>query len=214
MLHPAILAKLARREPFREKKKAILISLEDTKSAKFYFEAIRDELKGERLVIIAKHRGTDPKNVIEAAKDETEKRKALVAQDMEDDFEAVWIVFDTEGTQHIVRQRQARNAIQQALALGFKTAVSNPCFEYWLLLHFEWCVEPFNNAKEVCHRLKKYIPDYNKSSNCYAITKPYLHVARKHAERVFQERHGFSNQHPCDCLPCTEIHYLVEKLLD
>jgi hypothetical protein len=63
-------------------------------------------------------------------------------------------VFDTEGIQNTVRQQSARRAISQASNLGFRHAVSNPSFEYWLLLHFEYCVKTFPNGAAVETALK------------------------------------------------------------
>jgi hypothetical protein len=97
--------------------------------------------------------------------------------------------------------------------LGIRTAVSNPSFEYWLLLHFEWCVKTLESGAAVCHLLKKYIPDYDKVKDCYSITRPRVETAIRHAQRVFDERHQYSSNHPCDCHPCTEVHRLVEILL-
>lgn len=41
-------------------------------------------------------------------------------------------------------------------------AFSHPCFEYWLLLHFEDVSGNITND-EIVHRLKRHIPDYDKS---------------------------------------------------
>ncbi len=41
-------------------------------------------------------------------------------------------------------------------------AVSNPQFEYWLLLHFEDGKKVYNKS-ECLRRLRKYMPDYDKS---------------------------------------------------
>jgi hypothetical protein len=123
------------------------------------------------------------------------------------------VVFDTEGTQNEQRQRAARAAIDQARSLKILTAVSNPSFEYWLLLHFDWCVKPIVDGAAICHLLKQHIAGYDKGMDCYAITRPHVQAAIKHAKRVFTERYPNSSHHPCDCHPCTEVHRPVESLL-
>jgi RloB-like protein len=150
---------------------------------------------------------------VEAAKQENAKRKELADRDQDDGFEEVWVVFDTEGPQNTIRLEQARNAIEQARNLGFFTAVSNPCFEYWFLLHFEWCVQMFMDAGSVCNRLKTHIRDYSKAKDYYAMTKPKVQTALVNAKRVFRERCQRPQDHPCNCLPCTQVYRLVEKLL-
>jgi hypothetical protein len=150
---------------------------------------------------------------VEAAKEAREERKAQVDRDQDDPFDEVWVVFDTEGPQNLQRQRAARGAIEQARTLDILTAVSNPAFEYWLLLHFEWCVTPLEDGAAVCHLLKKHIPDYDKGKDCYSITRPHVQTAIERAKPLFKERHKYSSNHPCDCHPCTEVYRLVESLL-
>lgn len=208
-----MLESLRRPDPSREKRKAILIALEDQQSARLYFDGFKKELRGYRIVILAPWKGSDPKSVVEAAKAARDERKAQADKDLDDPFDEVWVVFDTEGPQNDHRQRAARGAIEQARSLRFETAVSNPSFEYWLLLHFEWCVKTLADGAATCHLLKKHIPDYDKGTDCYAIARPHVQTAIRYAKRVFAERYQGSSHHPCDCHPCTEVYRLVESLL-
>ena len=178
-----------------------------------YFDGFRKELRGYRIVILVPWKGSDPKSVVQAAKEARDERKAQADKDEADPFDEVWVVFDTEGPQNEQRQRAARGAIDQARSLRFLTAVSNPSFEYWLLLHFEWCVKTLADGAAVCHRLNRHIPGYDKGNDYYAITRPKVQTAIKHARRVFAERYPHSSHHPCDCHPCTEVYRLVESLL-
>jgi RloB-like protein len=204
-----------RHAPSRNPRPAILIALEDLRSARLYFEGFKKELKAQRVIVIAPHVGSAPKSVIDAAikaRDDPElKNKAGL--DEGDEYDKVWVVFDTEGPRNAQRNVDARHAIERARQLGFQTAVSNPSFEYWLLIHFEWCVKPFQNGDAVCRLLKKHIPDFDKGKDCFLITLPHVQTAIGHAKRVFAERYQHSSKHPCDCHPCTEIYRLVESLL-
>ncbi len=183
----------------------ILIALEDERSARLYFEGFRRELHGQRKVVLVDWSGSDPKSVVQAAK---------AARDNQGDpIDEVWVVFDTEGPQNVQRQRAARGAIEQARKLDILTAISNPTFEYWLLLHFEWCVKTIESGAAACHLLRKHISGYDKGKDCYAITRPHVQTAIGRAKRVFAERHQYSSNHPCDCHPCTEVYRLVESLL-
>jgi len=164
-------------------------------------------------VVIADHAGSAPNNVVEAAKDARDARRRQADAGEEDQFEEVWVSFDTEGPQNPDRLAQARNAIERARQLGFLTAVSNPCFEYWLLLHFVYFVRPIENGAAACKLLRKHIPKYGKGLKCFDIIYPNTDTARERANRVFEERHKYSSTHPCDCHPCTEVHKLVESLL-
>jgi hypothetical protein len=52
----------------------------------------------------------------------------------EDEVDECWCVFDVEWPKHHPNLKQA---ITLAADHGIRLAVSNPCFELWLLLHFE-----------------------------------------------------------------------------
>jgi RloB-like protein len=47
-------------------------------------------------------------------------------------------------------------------------AISNPCFEYWLLLHFESCSAGLSCYSDVHRRLLRHVHGYDKSSLRFA----------------------------------------------
>lgn len=106
----------------REEKKKVLISLEDTKSAKYYFrKLIQDKgLSGD--VTFANHIGTDPGNVVEAIVKDSKKAR----------YEKKWAVIDKDD----YSRKQINGAIDRARALSICVAISNECYELWILLHF------------------------------------------------------------------------------
>ena len=57
-----------------------------------------------------------------------------------------------------------------------KVIVSNPCLEYWLLLHFEYTAKPFNDCKEVNQLLKKHLKDYDKSEKYFVKNDIYKKI--------------------------------------
>ena len=94
-LDRSVIASLTRPEPSRNPRKAILIALEDQRSARLYFDGFRKELRGQRIVILVDWSGSDPKSVVRAAKEAREERKAQAEKDQDDPFDEVWVVFDT-----------------------------------------------------------------------------------------------------------------------
>ena len=70
--------------------------------------------------------------------------------------------------------------------------VNNPCFEFWLLLHFESTDKYFTNCDYVTKQLKKYLPDYEKTkeyftkqdNDIYLKLKPRLNEAIKNAKKL------------------------------
>jgi hypothetical protein len=195
---------LARGKPFRQIRKSFLIACEDSKSAPSYFKSFGNELRPHFIQVeIAPYQGSDPKNVVLAAKKVAEER----------DFSEVWCVFDVEGTLHPNRRSQIKQAIEQARQLRFKTAVSNPSFEYWILLHFHPTTELFQNGTAVIQALKKYYKSYDKGECCYQVVREHTDTAIAHAKRLFRERCKAHADDPCECLPCTQVHILIETLL-
>ena len=60
-------------------------------------------------------------------------------------------------------------------------ALSNPNFEYWLLLHFE-NGKGIQSARECAKRLKKHLPDYNKGIDARKFTLERIQDALRRAE--------------------------------
>ncbi|SMN13270.1 hypothetical protein BHECKSOX2_259 [Bathymodiolus heckerae thiotrophic gill symbiont] len=82
-------------------------------------------------------------------------------------FDRVYCVFDKDG---YTKYQQTKNHIDQATAKGvYYYAFSEPCFEFWLLLHFIKTDRPFINFDELkkYREFKQYFPNYNKSENIF-----------------------------------------------
>lgn len=87
-------------------------------------------------------------------------------------------------------------------------AVSNPCFEYWLLLHFE----PAKGApdrKASAARLRKHMPHYDKGNLDIATLEPGIAVA---VERARKRDTPPAPDWPRS--PGTTVYRLVERLLE
>ncbi len=64
---------------------------------------------------------------------------------------------------------------------NYGLSVSNPNFEYWLLLHFEEG-KGANNSRTCSYRLKQYLPNYDKGINSKAITLENIKEAVQRAK--------------------------------
>lgn len=109
--------------------------------------------------------GATPQKVV----DEAMERKTAAEQEAktQDDpfvaYDSVWCVFDVDQHQGIA------NAFDSAKAYDIKIAVSNPCFEVWLILHFQDSGSPSssNEAKTKLGQILKrnHKCDYTKQVN-------------------------------------------------
>lgn len=73
--------------------------------------------------------GRVPKSLVEQACQDEDKRRRQRRPVPPYDYDEIWCVFDVDEHPDI------NQAINQARQKGVKVAVSNPCFELWLVLH-------------------------------------------------------------------------------
>jgi hypothetical protein len=138
-------------------------------------------------------------------------RKARQRFHIDRDFDAVFVVCDYDGEDLIEARRQAakpmKNASGQMLAV--QLIASSPCFEFWLLLHFEYLARPFPTAASVIDILERHLTDYDKADR---LIFPKVHAglerALGNARRLKTELTGIGAQ-----TPDTDMAELVEKLM-
>jgi hypothetical protein len=180
-----------RRAPFLEPKPVILIVCEGEKTEKQYFEGFARDFRTPVDVKIAPEHGV-PKTLVVTAK--RYKKKAEDAARKEDDenraYDAVWCVFDVDD------HPQVADARQMAQANGIELAISNPCFELWLLLHFR--DSPGMQPRETMRRmLSRYVPGYDKRVEFTVYAEGYPQAVKR-AEQMDKkaEEDGDSGRNP------------------
>jgi hypothetical protein len=149
-----------------------------------YFEGIKDHFRAIPVVIgscAVEGVGRDPLRVVhEAVK--CRDRAAEAARRRGDAFLAydeVWAVVDVDD------HASLDQAIKEARDRDVKLVISFPCFEIWLLWHFQDCPAALS-ARAVHDKLSRHIPGYGKR---LPGDFPYgRHVtARQRAERADPE---------------------------
>ena len=128
-------------------------------------------------------------------------------QQLNEEYDQIYCVFDRDRHHHF------ESASDQATNNGFNLARSWPCFEYWLLLHFEFSRKPYQDAPntpcENCTRdLKRHLPEYEKNTaGLFGSVVHLLEEAKQHAGRSAQDAEVTGDPNPS-----TEVHRLVEYL--
>ena len=193
----------------------ILIVSEGSKTEPFYLDEIRvtQRLPVRKITVTGGELGTDPVQVVQYAKSLLEKGDPHKGVEPRS-FDRVFAVFDRD--QH----RGYADALEQAKALNgklkndekrcvpFQAIASIPCFELWLLLHYEDIHAPLSRD-EVLRRLKRHIPCYDKGmENVYATTRDRLDAALRRAGALAER--GF-NAHTAP-EPFTDVAALVKLL--
>lgn len=203
---PRPLNYIQRRKPFREQYERILIVCEGTKTEPKYFGAMKRKLHLTSLVVEGKHCKSEPDKVVGYAVE----LKTKAAVHPEEAFDHVWCILDVEApTPHAPLEK----AINTAKAEGIKLALSNPCFEYWYILHYKKTSAPFHTSKAVVASLEKYHPQYQKGSDdIVEAIYPDTKTAIKNAKEVLKEKHCGEDLSKSGCNPSTHVHKIVEYL--
>ncbi|MCC7494054.1 MAG: RloB domain-containing protein [Fimbriimonadaceae bacterium] len=171
----------------------LLIVCEGSHTEPGYLQALCRQLRLDRSTAVIQAAGAGPTAVVRHA-----KRHRL-----RDD--QVWCVFDRD--QH----EDYATAYAQAGKLGFRCAVSNPCFEFWLVLHYEYTSAPLSTAGAFA-RLRTHLAGYDTAGPVYASCGAQLKVALHHA-RVLRQHHDDVGNQP-DANPSTTVPDLVIVLQD
>ena len=124
-------------------------------------------------------------------------------------FDEVWCVVDTE--------RRNDNAswergVDRATSTGLRLAWSNPCFEYWLLLHFEKVGRSFDGYAAIRPCVSRHIKHYEKKADCFEELAPRIPTAIDHSKRIHRSQWQDTPK-SIDCNPATTVHELVERLI-
>ncbi len=149
--------KPGRRLPFREPLSRILIVCEGSVTEPEYFKGFEEICQNPRIKIqVADDHGV-PLTVVRKAKElkEAAVRHSKRERDENIKFDSVWCVYDIDNHPH---HHEAR---EMAIANDSNLAISNPCFELWLLLHFRDNPGAIDRA-DLRSMLKQFDPDYDK----------------------------------------------------
>lgn len=185
----------------------VILACEGSVTEKNYFQAIFNKLiqsKGiaKTSFVIAPHKHTDPKGVLQ---------DLLNALEKDSEFEYKWIVIDRDemrpnGGGHPLEN--FNGAISSAQAQNINVAYSNPSFEIWYLLHFEYRNTPIDRD-DVIKKLNKHV-DYEKNSQTIdEEILPFQKTAISQAKQLIEENLTLS---PAENNPSTTVYKLVEQL--
>jgi hypothetical protein len=134
----------------------ILVACDDTYAPKQYFDFFDKYFTRVKVRVqpTENGEGATAENVL----------NRLLEYTHEDDDE-LWMVLDTDHYIHGNHQKEFYRALEEAERQNVKVALSRPCFELWLLLHYVDYpeVSSLNNAREVEDRLRSEIGEYNKT---------------------------------------------------
>jgi hypothetical protein len=207
---------LRRKAATRKSADRVLIICEGSKTEPQYLDEIREEqrLPTAYVHVLGAPEGNDPLNVVKYAEklflhgDSHRKIESRA-------FDQIVVVFDrdehTNYHQALSRANELHLAMKNNLKakVPFEVCASIPCFELWLLLHFENFAAPLQRT-EVYRRLRQRIGGYEKGDKgLWKLTKANLGVANDRALQLSTQ-----TTRTDDYGPYTDMHSLVHKLLN
>lgn len=194
---------LRRHAPKLNPRQRFLILCEGAVTEPRYFVALRNETRNRLVEVEVIPNCGVPKTLVEYAVERKREadRQARQHRDPFLRYEQIWCVFDVDSHPNLP------DAKQQARDNGLLLAISNPCFELWILLHFQ---DHFSEQDrvQIRHLCKKYIPEYGKEVP-YGKIWPFYELALGRAvklERMHEQRDTPGGN------PSTGVHRLTEAL--
>lgn len=149
-------------------------------------------------------RGMTPDALVRRAK---EHLKGQPRRRAARDFDEIWCVFDTDEHENLPQ------AIEEARRSGVKVAVSNPCFELWLVLHRREQTA-YIDRRDV-QRLSNELglSDDKRIPNAARNTLVEAFPTAKERAQALDRRHA-GNDSPARENPSTDVWRLVDQLRD
>lgn len=193
----------------RPEQRRFLIYCEGECTEEQYFKGLKHELKSLPVTICMGGDHGEPKSLVRSAVKHKE-RAPQSAADRYTSYDEVWCVVDVEAPRPHPSLDEALKLARQA---GVNMAVSNPCFELWLLLHLK-DVSAYQTSAGAQSALEQ-------EADCgYSSQRKHLDYAKlrgpdgsRHAkarERAQKLRTTSETGHRAN--PWTDVDLLVERL--
>lgn len=181
-------------------KQVILIVCEGEKTEKNYFETLKKQLNLTNAnIIIDPDSNPSPSSVVKYAKQKLEQNP--------NEYDEIYCVFDRD------RHKDFNRALNIAKNTMIQTIISDPCFEFWILLHFTKTSKIFGRSgdspcKEVQEEkaFKENVKNYAKDYDFKEIITQHLETAINNAKEINSQNEAQRQT------PYTQVVVLVERL--
>lgn len=202
---------------------SILVVTEGENTEPVYFDFIRQRFAAPTVELVSHGAGRgDPRALVDAAlKVQKDRKRQTRAKKLGinrlEDFDAIWIVFDTD----VLDPQKLHDGIAYAQSKGIQIAHSEPCFEYWLLLHGTFTTAMMVKCENVIPFLEEtfgwrnYSREGKKEEQVKALIEPIIDkhriaLAVKHAKRVRSHHQSASTPFPAN--PSTDVDRLIHAI--
>jgi len=193
----------------KEPRKSILIVSEGSKTEPLYFNSLKSNLRLAMVDVEIVGEGAAPITVVDHAIElRAQKKRAAKKSLTQAAYDVVYCVIDVEAP----KAESLSRAVNKAKDNKLEVILSNPCFEYWYILHFRKTSAPFNTSQDAKSALRREHCAYCESdTTIFDVVYPKTTDAIKHSKEVLREQHDDAED-LADCNPSTHVHKIVEYL--
>ncbi|MDD4266548.1 MAG: RloB family protein [Aminobacterium colombiense] len=185
-----------KKNQYLEYKPKFIVACEGAKTEPQYFECLKAYAPNAIVHVVKRKTGRSYSlQVLADLKKELEKA-SLSKKD------EAWIVIDVDQNE----TQELSHIVNDAHDFQIRCGISNPKFEYWLLLHF---VDPPKNmtSTQCTDAMRVKIPDYDKNVPQSQITRERIEDAIKRAKSRFDSNQKYPTSNG------SSVYILVEKII-
>ena len=193
-----------RRHPTREPRRVLRVLTEGKTTEPGYLSRwARRNDRNDRIHLDLSDTGMTPDALVRRAREHVRRNRQSKRADP--DFDEIWCVFDTDEHPNLP------GAIDDARRSGIEVAVSNPCFELWLVLHVEDQTAHVHRH-EVQRRANELgLSDGKKITDAAWSRLIEAFETAKQRARALDERHE-GNDSPPRSNPSTDVWRLADRI--
>jgi len=197
--------------------KAILIVTEGEVTEPAYFKEVRGMLASLTVELVTHGAGAGDPSVLARKALALRKERRQKARDRElrlgqlEDFDELWIVFDTD----VIDSAKLSTGLRFAKRNGVKIAASTPSFEFWLLLHYCRTTKCFEKCEHVVAALEKEMQqDYSKTKSAARKLMPYFLPKTQKAigHAIWVRKYHLDAQTEAPANPSTDVDLLIAAI--
>lgn len=183
----------------RRYKKLFLIATEGIKTEPIYFSMFGDGTSIVQVRCIKSKHDSSPLQVLKRMTDFLELERLRPSDE-------AWLVVDKDQWTDMQLMQLHRWSLQRE---NYGFALSNPKFEYWLLLHYENGAA-VTSSRDCTERLKLWLPDYDKGIDLHKTSLTHITNAINRAKK--------RDHPPCEDWPRspgqTTVYRLAQNILE
>lgn len=177
----------------RRGSRTVLVYCGAVRTERDYFEGLKGAYHRSTISIIVRGAGIAPDQLVRSA--------AAYRDRKPDSYDEVWCVIDVD-------ELDVSAAVLEAGKRGVNLAISNPCFELWLLLHHAECTAYCSGYADVVRRLKKHLRAYDKARIRFADFADGVADAIRRAKQLDAAGEDWQKN------PSTSVWRLVEQIAE